>query len=66
MMQINPLPFSPLSENFTLSLYTEKAEGSRPYTFYTDECSELWQQHTELAEQKEMYFTFDNNTADLK
>jgi hypothetical protein len=65
-MQINLLSFSPLSDTVTLSLYTAKTDGSRPYRIYQDECPALWQQNKSLAEHKELYYTFDNNAVVLR
>jgi hypothetical protein len=65
-MQINLLSFSPLSDTVTLSLFTERAEESHTQTLFADEYPALWQQNSELAEVKKLYFRFDSDTDGLQ
>ena len=59
-MRINFFTFRPVQQIVELTLYTEKQPDSHPELVYTDECPELWQQHSELADVKSLFFSLIN------
>ena len=59
-MRINFFTFSPMQQIVELTLYTEKQPDSHPELVYADECPELWQQHSELADVKHLFFSLIN------
>lgn len=59
-MQINFFTFRPVQQIVELALYTKKQPDSHPELVYTDECPELWQQHSELADVKSLSFSLIN------
>lgn len=59
-MLINFFTFSPVQQIVELTLYTEKQPDTHPELVYADECPELWQQHSELAEVKSLFYSLTN------
>ena len=59
-MQINFFTFSPVQQVVELALYTEKHNDIHPELEYADECPELWQQHSELADVKSLFYSHTN------
>lgn len=59
-MQINFFTFRPVQQTVELTLYTEKHPDTHPELVYADECPELWQQHSELAEVKSLFYSLTN------
>jgi len=56
-MQINLLTFTPITKNLDLEVYTDKAEGSNPLRLFRNECPQCWEQHPELAENENLFFS---------
>ncbi len=59
-MQINFFTFRPVQQVVELALYTGKHNDTHPELVYADECPELWQQHSELADVKSLFYSLTN------
>lgn len=59
-MKLNVLSFTPVTEEITVHLWTQKAEKTFPDIVKKEECPEIWEQNPELlAEKKFLYCTYD-------
>ena len=59
-MLINSFTFRPVQQTVELSLYTEKHPDTHTELVYADECPELWQLHSELADVKNLFYSLTN------
>lgn len=59
-MVINYFTFSPVQPMIELTLYTKKHPDTHPELVYADECPQLWQQHSELADVKSLFYSLTN------
>ena len=59
-MRINFFTFRPVQQTVELALYTKKHPDTHPELMYADECPELWQQHSELADVKNLFYSLTN------
>ncbi|MDD4227586.1 MAG: Piwi domain-containing protein [Mariniphaga sp.] len=65
-MQINILPFSPISETVQLDVYTEKEEEQYPLSIFPDEYPQLGEQHPELEDKERLFFSLNNPELECK
>lgn len=65
-MQINLLSFATAVEDTELDVYTDKAAEQYPQSLFKDECPELWEQHSELAEKERLFFSVANAATECK
>ena len=59
-MQMNGFTFRPVQQVVEHALYTGKNNDTHPELVYADECPELWQQHSELADVKSLFYSLTN------
>ena len=59
-MKINLFTFSPINESLELSVYTEKVENSNSLRLFRNECPQFWEQHSELSDKENLFFSFVN------
>lgn len=59
-MRINFFTFSSVQQTVELTLYTEKHKDTHPELAFADECSELWQQHSELEDVERLFYSLTN------
>lgn len=65
-MQINILPFSPISETVQLDVYTEKEEEQYPLSIFADECPLLWEKNPELKDKERLFFSLKDADFECK